>query len=79
MDKRLESLAHIEPPEPLEQQRSSGRVPPPTVSRVLGILERLAVTVDSADAAPTAQANKAVEDTIAQLQVLVAQWEAIKR
>jgi len=40
---------------------------------VIGNLAQLIVTVDSADAAPTTQANQAAEKTLAQAQALNSQ------
>ncbi len=56
------------------QQRSNT----PTLTSLLGVLERLAITVDSADAAPTTQATKAADQALAQLQGLLAQWQTLK-
>lgn len=77
MAQKLEALSHIEPQAP-EAGQVPARSQTPTLSRSLGILERLAVTVDSADAAPTTQATKAVDDTADQLQSMVEEWEKIK-
>jgi photosystem II stability/assembly factor-like uncharacterized protein len=77
MAQKLEALAHIEPEVPEAGQRP-GRSEPTTLSRVLGSLERLAVTVDSADAPPTTQATKAAEEMLARLQSLLEKWEKIK-
>jgi len=60
-------------------QEAGGESNPATLARVDGMLARLAGVVDSADAAPTAQATKAVDDTLAQLQSLLAQWESLKQ
>ncbi len=77
MAQKLEALARIEPQAAEEEQGPRQRSPAPTVSRLLGVLGRLAVTVDSADAAPTTQAIKAVDETVNQLQSLIKQAEAI--
>lgn len=77
MAQKLEALSHIEPQAP-ETGQPPARSQAPTLSRSLGVLERLAVTVDSADAAPTTQATKAVDDTVDQLQSMVEEWEKIK-
>jgi hypothetical protein len=61
-------------PPPTPQQRSNT----PTLTSMLGVLERLALTIDSADAAPTTQATKAADQALTQLQTLLAQWEALK-
>src|SRR5579871_3808109 len=45
---------------------------------VNGVLLQLAIVVDSADAAPTAQATEAVEQALARLRQLQTQWESIK-
>jgi hypothetical protein len=77
MAQKIAALSKIEPasaPEPGQPPTSRT----PTLSRVLGALQRLAVTVDSADAAPTAQASKGAEEAIAQMQLLLRQWEAIR-
>jgi hypothetical protein len=81
MSQKLDALAHIEPPAPETGQQPPARnqtVQAPTLSRSLGVLERLAVTVDSADAAPTTQATKAVDETVNQLQSFVGEWERLK-
>ena len=59
------------------QQQPPGQAAP-SLARVSGALSRLAGVVDSADAAPTAQASKAAEDTLKQLDVLLAQWREKK-
>jgi len=74
----LQALAQIEPPAPEPGQQPPARTAPPTLSRLIGALQRLAVVVDSADAAPTTQATKAAEQIITQLQSLVAQWEKLR-
>jgi hypothetical protein len=61
-------------PPPTPQQRSNT----PTLTSMLGVLERMALTIDSADAAPTTQATKAADQALTQLQTLLAQWEALK-
>jgi photosystem II stability/assembly factor-like uncharacterized protein len=78
MAQKLQMLAPIEPPTPETREQPPVTTSPPTLSRTLGTLVRLAVTVDSADTAPTTQATQAVEQTIAQLQSLIAQWEKVK-
>jgi hypothetical protein len=78
MSQKLEALAHIEPETPETGQQSPARDQTPTLSRTVGALVRLAVAVDSADAAPTTQATKAVADTISQMQSLIAEWERVK-
>jgi photosystem II stability/assembly factor-like uncharacterized protein len=78
MAQKLEALAHIEPQAPEAGTQRPGRDETPTISRFLGALERLAVTVDSADAAPTTQATTAADDAVNQLQSLLGQWEALK-
>ena len=50
----------------------------PTLTRVLGNLGRVATVVDSADAAPTQQAQQAAEKTLAELQKLLDEWEKLK-
>lgn len=75
---KLESVSHIEPQVPESVQQSSGRPQALTLTRALGILERLAVAVDSADAAPTTQVTKAVDENIQQLEKLVGEWERIR-
>jgi hypothetical protein len=79
MAQKLQLLNHIEPATTEPDAQPATRNPGPTLSRMIGTLERLAVTVDSADAAPTTQATKAAEATINQLQDLVNQWEVIKK
>ena len=78
---KLEALSRIEPPsqEGTEPRPRAGGSQAPALSRLLGALQRLAVTVDSADAAPTTQATKAAEETVSQVQSLVAQWEKINK
>ncbi|HEY6969634.1 MAG TPA: hypothetical protein VJA94_10545, partial [Candidatus Angelobacter sp.] len=80
VSQKLQALAQIEPPTPEAGpgQQPSARNSTPTLSRVIGGLERLAVVVDSADAAPTTQATKAADKLMEQLQSLIAQWEKIK-
>ena len=76
---KLEAVSHIEPQSPETGQQGTNRPPsPPTLSRVLGTLERLAVTVDSADAAPTTQATQAADETIQKLEAFMGEWEKIK-
>ena len=76
---KLAALARIEPQAPEAGQQRPGRGETPTLSRLVGTLERLEVTVDSADAAPTTQATKAADDTVSQLQSVIAEWEKIKK
>lgn len=45
---------------------------------VIGNLAQLITNIDSADAAPTTQASQAAEKTLAQVQALLKQWEALK-
>ncbi|HEY6970486.1 MAG TPA: hypothetical protein VJA94_14865 [Candidatus Angelobacter sp.] len=80
VSQKLQALAQIEPPTPEAGpgQQPSARNSTPTLSRVIGGLERLAVVVDSADAAPTTQATKAADKLTDQLQSLIPQWEKIK-
>jgi hypothetical protein len=59
-----------------EDESASGA---PTLARVSGNLAQLISVVDSADAAPTAQASVAAEQSLAQLDELVKQWEAAKK
>ena len=59
-------------------QEAGGEGNHPTLTRVNGMLARLAGVVESADAAPTTQAAKAVDDALAQLQSLLGQWESVK-
>jgi photosystem II stability/assembly factor-like uncharacterized protein len=59
-----------------EDESGSGA---PTLARVSGNLAQLISVVDSADAAPTAQASAAAEQTLAQLDELLKQWEAAKK
>jgi photosystem II stability/assembly factor-like uncharacterized protein len=49
---------------------------PPAFAAVIGNLGQLLVTVDSADAAPTAQESEMAEKTLAQLAALLKQWNA---
>jgi hypothetical protein len=51
----------------------------PTLARVSGNLAQLITVVDSADAAPTAQASAAAEQAFSQLEALLKEWEASKR
>jgi hypothetical protein len=76
MQQRMEALARIEPES--EAGQRSGAADPPTLSHLLSELERLQVTVDSADAAPTTQATQAAEKILTQLQSLMEQWEKLK-
>ncbi|HEY6248616.1 MAG TPA: hypothetical protein VI685_01580 [Candidatus Angelobacter sp.] len=73
---KMEALAHIEPQ--ASETGPQARLQPLTLSRTLGALERLAVAVDSADAAPTTQATKAVDEIIQQLEKLIGEWEKVK-
>ena len=76
---KLEAVSHIEPQEPETGPQAQARAQaPPPLSRLLGALERLAVAVDSADAAPTTQDTKAADETIQQVENLIGQWEKIK-
>jgi len=75
MAQRLRAMAEIEPP---EGEQQTNRPTTPTLSRLLGALERLAVAVDSADVAPTRQASEAANKTIQQLQSLVGQWQKLR-
>jgi photosystem II stability/assembly factor-like uncharacterized protein len=59
-----------------EDENGSGA---PTLARVSGNLAQLISVVDSADAAPTAQAAAAAEQTLAQLEELLKEWEAAKK
>ena len=77
MAQKLEALARIEPETPEPRTRSS-RNQTITLSHVLGDLERLGATVDSADAAPTTQALKGVDETVNKLESLIKQWEKLK-
>jgi photosystem II stability/assembly factor-like uncharacterized protein len=49
---------------------------PPAFAQVIGNLGQVLVTVDSADAAPTAQETEAAEKWMAQLAALLKQWNA---
>jgi len=51
----------------------------PAFAQVIGNLAQLITNIDSADAAPTAQASQAAEKTLALAQSLLQQWEALKR
>ena len=44
----------------------------------IGNLAQLIVAIDSADAAPTTQETQAAEKTLAQLEALLKQWQALK-
>jgi hypothetical protein len=59
-----------------EDESGSGA---PTLARVSGNLAQLISVLDSADAAPTAQASVAAEQSLAQLDELLKQWEAAKK
>jgi hypothetical protein len=50
----------------------------PAFAQLIGNLAQLITNIDSADAAPTAQASQAAEKTLAQAQALLKQWEALK-
>jgi photosystem II stability/assembly factor-like uncharacterized protein len=50
----------------------------PAFAQITGSLGQLLVTVDSADAAPTAQESEAAEKALAQLASLLKQWDAVK-
>ncbi|HZD96054.1 MAG TPA: hypothetical protein VE133_17465, partial [Candidatus Sulfotelmatobacter sp.] len=50
----------------------------PAVTSVIGNLAQLIVAIDSADAAPTTQEAQAAEKTLAQLEALLKQWQALK-
>jgi hypothetical protein len=75
---KLQALSRIEPATPEPGPRRPDKPPTPTLSLSLDTLGRLAVTIDSADAAPTAQATKGAEATMKQLQGLISQWEKLK-
>ncbi|HET9282265.1 MAG TPA: hypothetical protein VFR24_09920 [Candidatus Angelobacter sp.] len=79
MAQKLQALSRIEPSTGDSGPRRPDRPPTPTLSRYLDTLGRLAVTIDSADAAPTSQATKAAGETVKQLQGLVSQWEKLKQ
>ena len=51
----------------------------PAFAAVTGNLAQLIVAIDSADTAPTIQASQAAEKTLAQTQLLLQQWETLKR
>lgn len=76
MSQKMQALARMEPES--EAGQRSGAADPPTLSHLLAELERLQVTVDSADAAPTTQATQAAEKILTQLQSLMEQWEKLK-
>src|SRR5262249_28570176 len=50
----------------------------PAFAQISGNLGQLIVAVDTADAAPTAQASQAAEKTLAEVQALLKQWESLK-
>ena len=51
----------------------------PTLAQVSGNLSQLLGVADSADAAPTTQLMHAADQTLAQLQALLAQWRKVKQ
>lgn len=50
----------------------------PTLAQLSGSLSQLLGVADSADAAPTAQLLHAADQTLAQLQLLLAEWRQVK-
>ena len=76
VSQKMQALAHIQPESEAEQR--AGVADPPSLSHLLSELERLQVTVDSADVAPTTQATQAAEKILTQLQSLMEQWEKLK-
>jgi len=56
-----------------------GGDPQPTLAQVSGNLSQLLGVADSADAAPTTQLQHAADQTLAQLQALLAQWRKVKQ
>jgi photosystem II stability/assembly factor-like uncharacterized protein len=56
-----------------------GGDPQPTLAQVTGNLSQLLGVADSADAAPTMQLRQAADQTLSQLQALMAQWRKVKQ
>jgi photosystem II stability/assembly factor-like uncharacterized protein len=60
-----------------DDQAGPARIVP--LSQLAGTIEQLIGAVDSADAAPTTQAARAADETLAQLQATLAEWAKAKR
>jgi hypothetical protein len=60
-------------------EEDAGAVQPlsPSLSQIAGTLSQLVSVVDSADAAPTSQANRAAEQALGQLQTVLAEWRKL--
>jgi len=58
-----------------EEDSAGGQQASPTLSQVISTLSQLVGAIDSADAAPTSQAARAAEQTLAQLQSVLAEWK----
>jgi photosystem II stability/assembly factor-like uncharacterized protein len=71
---KLKALAEIEPAPGQRDHRSA-----PDISGLIGTLAQLLTAVDSADTAPTASENGAAEKTLSQLQLLLHQWDDLKK
>jgi len=61
-----------------QAEAEGGPQQPPAFAQLIGNLAQLITVIDTADAAPTTQASQAAEKTLAQLQALLKQWDAIK-
>jgi photosystem II stability/assembly factor-like uncharacterized protein len=60
-------------------QDDGGAAQQPSLSQITGTLAQLLSVVDSADGAPTSQATRAAEQTLQQLQSVLAEWKKVKR
>ncbi|HZS28296.1 MAG TPA: hypothetical protein VFB76_13785 [Candidatus Angelobacter sp.] len=60
------------------EAESEGPAAPPAFAKIIGNLSQLIVSIDSADAAPTAQEQQAAEKTLTEAQTVFKQWETLK-
>lgn len=60
------------------EAESEGPSAPPAFTQIIGNLSQLVVSIDSADAAPTAQEQQAAEKTLTEAQSVFKQWETLK-
>ncbi|HET9284784.1 MAG TPA: hypothetical protein VFR24_22770 [Candidatus Angelobacter sp.] len=61
-----------------EEAESEGSAAPPAFAQIIGNLSQLVVSIDSADAAPTAQEQQAAAKTLTEAQSVFKQWETLK-
>ncbi|HKR96020.1 MAG TPA: glycoside hydrolase, partial [Candidatus Angelobacter sp.] len=60
------------------EAESEGPAAPPAFAQIIGNLSQLVVSIDSADAAPTAQEQQAAAKTLTEAQGVFKQWESLK-